>query len=63
MKHVRMFKILAFALFLSLSTAAMAQPRTGEKMPEFQLQGTDGKMYGVKYSDNVVSVLFFVGNW
>jgi len=63
MKHMRMFKIFAFALFLSISTTATAQHRVGERMPEFQLQGTDGRNYGVKYSTDQVSVLFFVGNW
>lgn len=63
MKHLKMLKILAFVLCASISTIASAEPRVGERMPEFQLQGTDGRMYGISYSANQVSVLFFIGNW
>jgi hypothetical protein len=62
MKNLRSLKILFFVLILSTGTTAWAQPRIGERMPEFQLQGTDGRMYGVSHSNNTISVLFFVGN-
>ena len=49
------------ALFLCLCTTAFAQSRVGEQVPEFQLQATDGRSYGISHSTNTVSVLLFVG--
>jgi hypothetical protein len=63
MKNLRLLKILFLASALGISNTAWAQPRVGERMPEFQLQGTDGRMYGISHSNDTVSVLFFVGNW
>ncbi|MDP6042807.1 MAG: hypothetical protein QGG64_29935 [Candidatus Latescibacteria bacterium] len=62
MKKLRLIKLLIFALILFTSTSVIAQGgRVGEKVPEFQLQGTDGKFYGIKYADNSVSVICIVG--
>ncbi len=58
MKYLSM---LGFLAALCLCTTASAQPRVGEKMPEFSLQATDNRHYGVSHSSNTVSVLFFVG--
>ena len=63
MKYVRKLGIICFTIILGLSTTLFAQPRIGEKMPEFSLQDTGGHNYGVNHSSNTVSVLFFVGNW
>jgi peroxiredoxin len=49
------------AASISLTTQANAQPRIGEKMPEFELQATDGAFYGSKRANGKVSVYFFVG--
>ena len=63
MQNLRSLKILFCALILGISSTAYAQPRIGERMPEFQLQATDSRTYGVSYSSSNVYVLFFVGNW
>jgi hypothetical protein len=49
------------AACIGLTTQAHAQPRVGEKMPEFELQSTEGKFHGTKNATGKVSVLFFVG--
>ena len=54
------YRLFFLALFLSLCTTAFAQ-RVGDKMPEFQLGGTDGRSYGVSHTSNTISVLFFIG--
>ena len=61
MKHLQM-RIFSIALFLCLCTTAFAQSRVGEQVPEFRLQATDSKSYGVSHSTNTVSVLLFIGN-
>ena len=53
--------LMCTALFLFI-TGAFAQPRIGEKMPEFRLQATDQNFYGVQDSDKKISVLFFMGH-
>ncbi len=60
MKHLQM-RIFSIVLFLGLCTTAFAQPRVGEQVAEFQLQATNGSLYGVSHSNNTVSVLFFIG--
>jgi|ETNmetMinimDraft_20_1059909.scaffolds.fasta_scaffold198644_2 hypothetical protein len=62
MNHLGMIKILLFALVFSASTSAIAQGgRVGERLPEFQLQSTDGQFYGIRYSEELVSVISLVG--
>ena len=61
MNKLRLITIGLFTLILGFSTIAFAQPRVGEKIPEFELQGTDGEMYGVKYSDKRVSIISIIG--
>ena len=58
MKH----RIFFFVLSLGLCTTAFAQPRVGQKMDEFQLRGTDDRLYGVSHSSNTISILHFVGH-
>lgn len=60
MKRWILITLLA-ATCISFTTHANAQPRVGEKMPEFELQATDGKFYGSKNASGKVSVYFFVG--
>lgn len=55
------FFALVVAACLTFTTQTQAQPRVGEKLPEFELQATDGKFYGSKNISNKVSVYFFVG--
>jgi len=53
---------LLFAISLmGLADQALAQPRIGEKIPEFSLQSTTGPFYGIDYSKDQVSVLFYIG--
>ena len=51
---------LLFALLLSTSTFAQGG-RVGAKVPEFQLQSTEGKFYGIRYANKQVTVLHVVG--
>jgi hypothetical protein len=59
--HFKKTALMCTTLFLFI-TGAFAQPRIGEKMPEFRLQATDQNFYGIQDGDNKVSVLFFMGH-
>ena len=60
MKKSRLITLGLIAL-LSFTTSVLAQPRVGEKIPEFQLQATDGKDYGIRYADQKVSIISIIG--
>jgi len=60
MKRWVLFSLIT-AVCISITAQAHAQPRVGEKMPEFELQSTEGKFHGTKNIAGKVSVLFFVG--
>lgn len=61
MKKQLWITLLLFAAFSGANTAVHAEGRVGDTVPEFQLQGTDGKMYGITYADNQVSVICLIG--
>lgn len=57
---LRTSTFVAFALLISAPVFAQGG-RIGEKIPEFQLQSTDGQFRGIRYADNVISVIHLVG--
>ena len=61
MKRWFLFTLITAAC-ISFATQIHAQPRVGEKMPEFELQATDGKFYGNKSANKRVSIYFFIGH-
>jgi len=61
MIRAKMLYVLLAATVFGIANPASAQPRIGEKVPEFNLQSTTGTFYGVDHTKEQVSVLFFVG--
>jgi len=61
MKRWLLFTLIT-AVCISFTAQVHAQPRVGEKMPEFELQATDGKFYGNKSTNNKASIYFFMGH-
>ena len=54
--------ILLFSIFCLTNTSAIAQGgRVGEQIPQFQLQSTDGRFLGIRYANNLVSVIHLIG--
>ncbi len=63
MIKAKMLVILLAAAAFGIANPASAQPRIGDKMPEFNLPATNSQFYGVEYAKEQVSVLFFMGHW
>ena len=53
--------LLFLAAFAIAATQAEAQLQVGGQMDKFQLQSTEGGLYGTQNANRKVSVLFFVG--